>query len=148
MPGNHQICCSRWLRKRRVCCAWEAVGGGWQRSSFVKFLLQVLGDRIPGRCNKTPGPSAAVGFPWGGLCMWILPSSLLHSGSFPRSWEVCGVLGCRISVAMPLVLTAPVPKTQTSKEFTAWSRLLDASAMTVAVSGFSPEEERRGGHYS
>lgn len=120
VPGNHRICCSR-LRKRRVCCAWEAVGGGWQRSSFVKFLLQVLGDRIPGRCNKTPGPSAAVGFPWGGLCVWILPSSLLHSGSFPRSWEACGALGCCISVAVPLVLTAPVPKTPKNSQHGAGS---------------------------
>lgn len=40
------------------------------------------------------------------------------------------------------------PCPQNSKEFTAWSRLLDASAITVAVSGFSPEEERRGGRYS
>lgn len=149
LPGNRRIWCRWWLRKPRAFCAWEFVGGGCRWSGFVKFLLQVLGDRIPGRCNKTPGPSAAVEFPCGGLCLCILPSSLFYNGSLPRSWEVCSVLGCWNPVAMHFVLTAPFPKTQTSEEFTAWSRLLDVSAMTVVVSDFSPpEEERREGRYS
>lgn len=93
----------------------------------MKFLLQVLGDRIPGRCNKTPSPSAAVGFPWGGFVHLDPPQLPSSQREFPTQLGSVRCAGLLHFSGNAFSFNSPVPKTQTSKEFTAWSRLLDAS---------------------
>lgn len=59
------------------------VGIRGRRRSAGRCLLQGLGGRVLGRCNKTLGPSLEVEFPRGGLCV-LSPLHLLVVVFFPN----------------------------------------------------------------
>lgn len=74
LPGNLWIWVQLVTEKHQgasACgCLWEeGVSGSWV--VLWSFLLQVLGDRILGRCNKTSSSFTAVEFPRVGVCACV-----------------------------------------------------------------------------